>query len=98
MNVNDSHTFGPLFGVTAAAFGVFDFQNVPVRTTNAAVHDQHLFGPSLITEVLLGVQRWASHLAADGPYPLPASQDLRWFPVVGDEEFRTLPVTRLVGT
>jgi Carboxypeptidase regulatory-like domain/TonB dependent receptor len=70
VNVNDSHTFGPLFGVTPAALGVLDFQNVPVRTSNVAVHEQHLFGPSLIGEVLLGAQRWGSHIISNEPYPL----------------------------
>ena len=70
VNVNDSHTFGPLFGVTPSALGVLDFQNVPIRTTNVALHEQHLWTPSLVSEFLLGAQRWGSHIISNEPYPL----------------------------
>lgn len=69
VNVNDSHTFGPLFGVTPAAVGTLDFQNVPVRTSNVALHEQHLWSSNKVTEFLLGAQRWGSHIIANVPYP-----------------------------
>jgi hypothetical protein len=72
VNVNDSHTFGPLFGVTASALGVLDFQNVPIRTSNVAIHEQHLFSPSLIGELLAGAQRWGSHIISNEPFPQTA--------------------------
>lgn len=70
VNVNDTHTFGPLFGVTPSALGVLDFQNVPIRTSNVALHEQHIWTPNLISEFLLGAQRWGSHIISDEPYPL----------------------------
>ncbi len=70
LNVNDTRAFGPLFGVSASALGRFDNQNVPVRTVNAALHHQHIFGPGLLNEILAGTQRWNSRLIADNPYPL----------------------------
>ena len=70
VNVNDTHTFGPLFGVTPSALGVLDFQNVPIRTSNVAVHEQHIWSPSIVSEVLVGAQRWGSHLISNEPYPL----------------------------
>ena len=70
VNVNDTHTFGPLFGVTPSALGVLDFQNVPIRTSNVALHEQHIWSPSVVSEVLAGAQRWGSHLISNEPYPL----------------------------
>jgi hypothetical protein len=70
VNVNDTHTFGPLFGVTPSALGVLDFQNVPIRTSNVALHEQHIWSPSIISEVLFGAQRWGSHIISNEPYPL----------------------------
>jgi hypothetical protein len=69
VNVNDSHVFGPLFGVTASALGRQDFQNVPIRTSNVAIHDQHIFSPKLVNEFLAGMQRWGSKIISDEPYP-----------------------------
>ena len=69
VNVNDTHTFGPLFGVTTSALGLLDFQNVPVRTSNVAIHEQHIWSPSIISEFLAGVQRWGSHIISSEPYP-----------------------------
>jgi len=69
VNVNDTRVFGPLFGVTPAALGLLDFQNVPVRTTNFAINDQHIFSPRLINEFTFGMQRWASTIISDTPYP-----------------------------
>jgi len=70
VNVNDTHTFGPLFGVTTSALGLQDFQNVPIRTSNVAVHEEHIWSPSVISEILAGAQRWGSHLISNQPYPL----------------------------
>lgn len=69
VNVNDTRVFGPLFGVTPAALGLLDFQNVPVRTSNFAINDQHIFSPRLINEFTFGMQRWASTIISDTPYP-----------------------------
>src|SRR5262249_50867722 len=60
INMNDSRVFGPLFTVVDGAFGLFDRQNVPIRTTNMALSDQHLFGAGVVNEFTAGMQRWAS--------------------------------------
>lgn len=70
VNVNDTHTFGPLFGVTPSALGKLDFQNVPIRTSNVAIHERRLWSPSIISEFLAGAQRWGSHIISNEPYPL----------------------------
>ncbi|MGO9167017.1 MAG: carboxypeptidase regulatory-like domain-containing protein, partial [Candidatus Sulfotelmatobacter sp.] len=74
VNVNDSHVFGPAFGINSVSFssalGLLDYQNVPIRVTNVAIHDQELFSPTFINEILVGVQRWGSVLISDNPYPL----------------------------
>ena len=70
VNVNDSHVFGPLFGVTAAALGLQDFQNVPIRTSNIAIHDQQVFSPTIVNEFLAGMQRWGSKIISDEAAPL----------------------------
>lgn len=62
VNVNDSLTFGPLFGVTTTALGINDHQNVPLRTTNIAIHEQHVFSPKFLNDALIGMQRWTSRL------------------------------------
>jgi hypothetical protein len=69
VNVNDSHVFGPLFGVTSTALGLQDFQNVPIRTTNVAIHDQQIITSRLINEFLIGMQRWGSKIISDEPFP-----------------------------
>jgi hypothetical protein len=70
VNVNDSLTFGPLFGVTTTALGINDHQNVPLRTTNIVISETHIFGPRFINNVLIGMQRWASQLNSYEPIPL----------------------------
>jgi hypothetical protein len=70
VNTNDSHVTGPDFGVTPAALGVLDFESVPIRTSNVAIHDQHVFSPHLVDEFLAGVQRWGQKVISDEPYPL----------------------------
>ena len=69
VNVNDSHVFGPLFGVTPSALGLSDFQNVPIRTSNVALHDVQIMGPAFLNEFEAGMQRWGSHIISDEPYP-----------------------------
>ncbi|MBO0725795.1 MAG: TonB-dependent receptor [Blastocatellia bacterium] len=70
VNVNDTHVFGPLFGVTPSALGQLDFQNVPVRTSNVAIREQHIFSSRLVNEFLTGFQRWGSQIISDSPFPL----------------------------
>jgi hypothetical protein len=70
VNVNDTHVFGPLFGVTPAALGLSDFQNIPVRTSNVAINYQHVFSSRLVNEFLTGFQRWGSRIISDTPFPL----------------------------
>ncbi|WP_158615456.1 TonB-dependent receptor [Acidipila sp. EB88] len=60
LNINDTNTFGPLFGVTSSAFGVNDHQIVPIRTTNFALHESHVFNPHMVNDTLVGMQRWVS--------------------------------------
>lgn len=69
-NVNDSHVFGPLLGINASALGVSDFQNVPIRTTNVAIHHEHIFSSRYLNEFLAGMQRWADQSISNEPYPL----------------------------
>lgn len=70
VNVNDTHVFGPLFGVTPSALGVSDFQNIPVRTSNVAIRHQHIFSSKLVNEFITGFQRWGSRIISDVPLPL----------------------------
>jgi hypothetical protein len=69
LNVNDSHVYGPLFGVYPSVLGVNDFQNVPIRTTNVAIHEIHVFSSTLVNELLTGTQRWGSQLMSDESIP-----------------------------
>ncbi len=68
-NMNEGDVNGPLFGVDSSALGVNDHQNVPTRTTNFALHEEHIFNPHFINETLIGMQRFASSIGADEPYP-----------------------------
>ena len=68
-NMNEGDVNGPLFGVDSSALGVNDHQNVPSRTTNIALHDEHIFSPRFINEALIGMQRFASSIGADEPTP-----------------------------
>ena len=70
VNVNDSRVHGPLFGVFSSALGVYDFQNVPIRTTNIAINEKHVFGNGLINDFLAGMQRWGSQVNSQEPWPL----------------------------
>jgi hypothetical protein len=69
LNINDTDVFGPLFGVTPSAFGVNDHQSVPIRTTNAAIHEAHIFSPRLVNDALVGMQRWVSTIGSYEPVP-----------------------------
>lgn len=76
VNINDSRVAGPLFAVNPSALGISDFQDVPVRTSNAVIRDQHVFNAHLLNEFSLGMQRWASQTIADEPYPLTTVSQL----------------------
>lgn len=69
VNVNDSHVHGPLFGVIPSSLGVFDYQNVPLRTSNVAIHEQHIFGGGMLNDFLAGMQRWGSQIDSAEPWP-----------------------------
>jgi hypothetical protein len=72
ININDSGVSGPLFGVNSSALGVNDHQLVPIRTTNIALHEEHIFNSNFLNEALVGFQRWASVLDSQEPVPLTA--------------------------
>jgi hypothetical protein len=69
VNVNDSDVRGPLFGVLPSSLGVDDHQIVPVRTTNVAIHEEHIFS-SMVNDFLAGMQRWRSQVDQAEPLPL----------------------------
>lgn len=69
VNVNDSRVHGPLFGVTDTSLGVFDRQDVPIRTTNIAIDEKHIFGNNMINDFLMGMQRWGSQIDSEEPWP-----------------------------
>jgi outer membrane receptor protein involved in Fe transport len=60
VNVNDSQVDGPLFSLIPGAFGLLDHQNVPIRTSNVAVSDQHSPSARLINEFTAGMQRFST--------------------------------------
>ena len=70
VNVNDSDVYGPLFGVVPSSLGVDDYQSVPVRTTNVAVHGEHVFSGGMVNDFLTGMQRWVSQIDSAEPLPL----------------------------
>jgi len=70
VNVNDSDVDGPLFGVVPSSLGVDDHQSVPVRTTNVAIHEEHVFASGLVNDFLAGMQRWVSQIDTAEPLPL----------------------------
>ena len=70
VNVNDSDVHGPLFGVIPSSLGVDDHQIVPVRTTNVAIHEEHVFTSGLVNDFLAGMQRWVSQIDSAEPLPL----------------------------
>jgi hypothetical protein len=70
VNVNDSDVHGPLYGVIPSSLGVFDHQIVPLRTTNVAIHEEHVFDNGLVNDFLTGMQRWGSQIDSAEPLPL----------------------------
>jgi hypothetical protein len=70
VNVNDSDVHGPLFGVNPPSLGVDDHQIVPVRTTNVAIHEEHVFSRGMVNDFLAGMQRWGSQIDQAEPLPL----------------------------
>ena len=70
VNVNDSDVHGPLFGVSPSSLGVDDHQIVPLRTTNVAIHEEHVFSKSMVNDFLAGMQRWGSQIDQGEPLPL----------------------------
>ena len=70
VNVNDSDVHGPLFGVSPSSLGVNDHQIVPVRTTNIAIHEEHVFSSGMVNDFLAGMQRWVSQIDQAEPLPL----------------------------
>ena len=70
VNVNDSFINGVNFGVFPTALGLNDYQTVPIRTTNVAIHDQQLIGGHFVNEFLAGVQRFNSLIVSQEPVPL----------------------------
>jgi Carboxypeptidase regulatory-like domain len=70
VNANDSDVHGPFFGVVPSSLGVDDHQIVPVRTTNVAIHEEHVFSRSMVNDFLAGVQRWGSQIDQAEPLPL----------------------------
>lgn len=70
ININDSDVNGPLFGVFPDSLGVNDHQAVPIRTTNIALHEEHIFNPNFLNDALAGFQRWASVLSSEEPVPV----------------------------
>jgi hypothetical protein len=70
VNVNDSDVHGPLFGVSPSSLGVDDHQIIPVRTTNVAIHEEHVFSSSMVNDFLAGMQRWGSQIDQAEPLPL----------------------------
>ncbi len=90
ININDSHVLGPGFGILPSALGVNDIQNIPVRTSNIAISDTHTFGPHLVNQVLIGMQRMGSSAIADRTIPetqiagltvMPGSRLTSWMSV-----------------
>ena len=60
INFNDSLVTGPVFQIFPGSFGLQDGQDIPTRTTNAALSETHIFSPNLTNNFLAGVQRYAS--------------------------------------
>jgi hypothetical protein len=68
-NVNDTRVEGALFGVIPEALARDQFQDVPFRTTNIVLQQQHIFRGSMVNEVKFGVQRSASQIISNTPSP-----------------------------
>jgi hypothetical protein len=70
VNVNDTNVHGPLFGVIPSSLGIYDHQIVPLRTTNVAIHEAHVFSDGIVNDFLAGMQRWGSQISSEEPWPL----------------------------
>jgi hypothetical protein len=53
---------GPLFINNLNDFGPYQHQVENSGVTNIAIHEQHIFGPTLINDALIGFQRYANYL------------------------------------
>lgn len=84
-NLNDSESQGPLFGVTAAALGLTDFQQVPVTTTNGTVSYSRVWTPYIVMELNAGLQRWGSQINSETPIPQVAINGIST--VIGSRRF-----------
>lgn len=71
LNINDSLVNGVLFGVYPTSLGVNDYQLAPIRTTNMAIHEEHIFNSNFLNDALGGFQRWAA--TVDSQLPVPAT-------------------------
>lgn len=69
VNINDSLVNGVLFGVIPSSLGVNDYQLAPIRTTNIAIHEGHIFNPNFLNDALAGMQRWAGTVNSQLPVP-----------------------------
>src|SRR5262245_2361984 len=87
VNVNDTHVVGALFGVVPNALARDQFQDVPVRTTNIVVQQQHIFPGTMVNEVKFGVQRWASQIISNTPHPQTTIVGLTIQPGTFDRSF-----------
>jgi hypothetical protein len=69
LNWNDSRVRGPLYSTSTqmAALGLLDQQDVPIRATNLAIGDEHVFSPFLVNQFLAGMQRIETRLITDAP-------------------------------
>jgi outer membrane receptor protein involved in Fe transport len=80
VNINSSAVTGPLIGVFPTAFGVDDHQNVNTQTTNLALSETHTISASLLNNVLLGMQRYATFLDESEPFPVINISGLNFSP------------------
>ena len=69
VNVNNAYVHGPDFAVYSAQLGLNDHQDVPIQTTNIAIHEQRMFRPNFINDALVGMQRWASDIDSQQDVP-----------------------------
>jgi hypothetical protein len=69
VNINNSFSGGSRASVYPNSFGPLDFQKVPIRVTNIAVHEAHITGANFFNDVLLGMQRVATGSNTDNGFP-----------------------------
>jgi len=80
VNINNSSVAGPLIGVFPTAFGVDDHQAVNTQTTNLALSETHAFSPTLLNNLLVGMQRYATFVDQSGPFPMINISGLNFSP------------------